>query len=297
MTAAETGPAEPPFAVPAGTVEAAAAGTVQTLADVARIYDHFLADLRMQGLDEAEIRRQAADMFARLKAQLPTRPAAFGARQIAPGGPQNIEQVDDHYSVVLKSSGDKERLTRRLSAVLRRGLTATRMAVDLAPSIIIYKSKESDIQAAVTIFEDERLHYSVLKGDFASDTPVEKVIPGYAGLDGGLQQIFRNTPAALWLGEQLCLVVPKIEMEDEPGTLVATDQGLYIVGRGAAGQRPEWRIIPYSRLTEVVLHDGRHGALELVYNEPGRVEWLYIADPQQLDQVYAHACRALGQDK
>jgi hypothetical protein len=293
LMAAETGRAE---AVAASADAAVTAGQVKTFADVALRYDRFIAELRAQGLDEAEIRRQAADMFARLKEQLPTRPTAFAVRQTAAGGLSTAAPAEDYYSVVLKSSGDKERLTKRLSAVLRRGLTATRMAVDMVPGIIIYKSKESDIQAAVAIFEEERLHYSILKGDFATEVPVEKLIPGFAAMDSGLQLVFRDTPAALWLGERVCLVVGEMELEGEPATLAATDRGLYIFGGFVAGQRPQWRIIPYSRLADAVRHSGRHGALELVYHEPGREEWLRIADEALLDRVHEHIRLALGRD-
>lgn len=297
LTVAEPGPAESaaaPAADPAGKDGAEDKG--KTLADVALTYDRFIADLRSQGLDEAEIRRQAAGLFAGLKGQLPVRPAVFAAGRSTAGEKQPaVLQAGNHYSVVLKSSGDKERLTRRLSEVLRRSLTATRMAVEMVPGIIIYKSKESDIQAALAILEEEQLHYSVLKGDFATDVPVEKLVPGFFALAGEVQQLLRNTSPSLWLGERVYVVAPKIEVEDEPATLAVTDQALYIFRGFMAEPRPQWRIIPYSRLEEVVLHGGRRGGLELVYKESVPDTWLNIADETVLDEVYEHIRLALGQ--
>lgn len=278
---------------PAGGDEPGA-GKADAFADAAHRYDEFIADLRQKGLDEAEIRRQAAEMFAKLKEHMP---APSAKRKFVPQVPARPDLSDGHFTVVLKSCHDKERLTRRLSEVLRRGLAATRLAVEMVPGIIIYKSPQQDIQPALAIFEDEQLHYSVLKGDFSADTPVEKVIPGFAGLDSGLQVMLRNTPGTLWLGERPCLVVPEVETEDWPGMLVATDRGLYIFNRSFTGRRPEWRIIPYSQLAEVIFHGGQDGELELRYKEIGREEWLQIADTQQLEQVYEHILHSLEQER
>lgn len=281
---------------PAGAPTAGAGSRGQSTADIANSYDRFVADLRSQGLDEAEVRRQAAALFARLKAELPAR----GNKRLVLGRAEPVRDGDrsgDHYSVVFKSTGDSERLTRRLSEVLRRGLTATRMAVDMVPCIIMYKSKLADIQAAVSIFEDERLHYTVLKGDFATGTPVEEVIPGFSGLNSEVKRLLRNVPGALWLGEKVQLVVPEAEVEGETGVLVATDQGLYSFTGSPGGQHGEWRIIPYSHLTEVILHEDGGGALECINKRYSREAWLRIADETHLGQLYDHIRLALARQE
>lgn len=274
----------------------AVAAEVKSTTDFMNSYDQFIANLQSQGLGEAEVRRQATAMFAKLKAQLPARSNRHFLIEKVKSDNKNMHS-DEHYSVVLKSIGDKERLTRRLSEVLRRGMTATRIAVEMVPCIIVYKSRLADIQAAVSIFEDERLHYTVLKGDFETNVPVEEVIPGFSRMSNELKRLLRNAPVVLWLGEKVHVVVPEVEVEGELGVLVATDRGLYIFTGPPGGQHTEWQIIPYSRLTEVILHDDGGGALEFINKRYSREAWLRIADERYLGQVYDHIRQALARQE
>ncbi|MDR3565805.1 MAG: zinc ribbon domain-containing protein [Negativicutes bacterium] len=283
FTAPENAPPKSPADLPVAAV-AFAEYEVKTYADVVRFCDQFIIDQQGQGLDQAEIQRRAAVLFAKLKAQLPVLSKPVIAKKMIPAALPPDGQAEDHYSVVLKSCGDKARLTTRLSEVLRRGLTATRMAVDMVPCIIVYKSKLQDIQAAVAIFEDEQLHYTVIQGDFAATTTVETMISGFSRLDGRLQNLFANTPPVLWLGEQIQLVTEG-KWEDEPGALVATDKAVYFFRRTMDGRYAEWRVTPYHRLDEVFSAD-QAGALAMIFQEDGREERMFIADPELLAQMY-----------
>jgi hypothetical protein len=296
FTANETVQAEPLAVVPAGKPEPGN-DQVKTYAEVVRRYDQLIADLQAQGLDEGEIRRQGAALFTRLKAQLPVRSAAFNSKRIAFAKPEIYARSEEHYSVVLKSSGNKERVTKRLSEVLRRGPVATRMAVDMVPCIILYKSKAKDMQEVTAIFQDEHLHYTVIKGEFDPDTSVEKTIPGFTGLTSELQLMLQNAPAMLWLGEQIQMIVSDVEREGEPGVLAVTDQALYIFSGLDDDRQADWQIIPYDRLAEVVIHDDQGGALELIYQGYGREEWLRSVNQEQLERVYEHVRLALARQK
>lgn len=260
-------------------------------AEILKSFDQFIAELQARGVEETEIRRQAAAMFAKIKTQMPARSQKHYAIQI--DSERKDKKQEEHYSVVLKSVGNKDRVTRRLSEVLRRGMTATRMAIDMVPCVIVYKSRLKDIEAAVSIFEDERLHYAVLKGDFKSHVSIEEAIPNFHSLDNELKRTLLNASGVLWLGETVHLVVPEVEVDGEPGILVATDQGLYIFTGPPGRQHMEWQIVPYSRLTEVIFHDDDGGALELINKKYSREAWLRIADEAYLGQVYDHVRRML----
>lgn len=252
-----------------------------TYAAALRRYDHFIADLQAQNLDPTEIRRQAADMFAKLKAQFPTRPhrPSFVTHMVAEEPPVEL------FSIVLKNCTDRERLAGRLSQVLRRSQVAIRMAVDMVPCVIVYKSKEADVQAAAQVLDSENLYYTVIKGDYAAEPKLEEVIPGFSVLDGDLRQICRSAPAALWLGEAVRMVVPAADAAGVAGALVVSDRALFF-GVGSKGAEPaDWLILPFARLADVVMHDERR-ALELAQRDGARSAWLQIADDGQRDAVY-----------
>jgi hypothetical protein len=254
-----------------------------------RRYDQFIADLQAQNLDPADIRRQAADMFTKLKAQFPARPhrPAFAVKAAAEEPPAEL------YSIVLKNCADRERLAGRLSQVLRRSPVAVRMAVDMVPCVIVFKGKEADIKVAANVLDSENLYYTVIKGDFAAEPSLETIIPGYTALDSDLRLVCRSAPAALWLGETVRMVVAAADMGGAPAALVVTDRAVfYTVGPWGA-EPADWLILPYSRLAEVVAHDDRQ-ALEFVYRDGARPEWLRLTDISQLDQVYDHVRQAIA---
>lgn len=251
-------------------------------AEMLRRYETFLENCREAGMDKDEMRRQAQQLFDTLRAEQPEHPKL--TRAALPSEP--VKQPDPadgpDYSVVLKTNGNKEQVARRLSQVLRRSLTATRMAVELVPCILVYKSKAGDIENVRRILEEENLHYAVIKGEVAAAS-LEQKISGFSKLAVKVQQRLRQCPAALWLGEEISAVVHNISLEGSVGLLVVTDQGLYFFPDAPGGQ---WIAVPFSQLAEVVLHKEPDSELELVYKAYNREEWLRIEDTEQLEQVY-----------
>ena len=193
---------------------------------------------------------------------------------------------ESYYSVILKSSGNKERLTSRLSKVLLRGVLATRMAVEMVPSVLVYKSRAKDIDPIISILEDEQAHFTVIKGHFDVNAPLEKTFSGAHGLGSKQLGILQNIPAALWLGETICMVMPDVYREEEPGMLVITDRALYSISSSAGTRGLEWLIIPYTHLTEAILHHDQDEALELVYKGNRQERWFRFANTEDMIQVY-----------
>lgn len=224
-------------------------------------------------------------------ADKPARPAVTETRRTAPAaGPAT---TDEQYSVVLKTIADKERLIGRLSQVLSRGTTATRMAVELVPGVIVYKNSAADIRPVLDILNGEGLYYTVIQGDFDMKLSLHERIPDFARLDGTLQQLLAQVPAGLWLGETVQFVCDEVLWENDSHVLVVTDQALYMINQPALDQPPAWRIIPFAQLANVALH-AEDEELECLFKEYGREECLHIQDQDDLTQVYRYLSQVLA---
>ncbi|SEP30515.1 hypothetical protein [Propionispora vibrioides] len=224
-------------------------------------------------------------------ADKPARPAAPETRRAAPAaGPGT---TDEQYSVVLKTIADKERLIGRLSQVLSRGTTATRMAVELVPGVIAYKNSAAEIRPVLDILNGEGLYYTVIQGDFEMKLSLHEQIPDFARLDGALQQLLAQVPSGLWLGETVQFVCAEVLWENDSHVLVVTDQALYMINQPALDQPPAWRIIPFAQLANVALH-AEDEELECLFKEYGREECLHIQDQADLTQVYRYLNHVLA---
>ncbi|SHJ28017.1 hypothetical protein [Propionispora hippei] len=221
----------------------------------------------------------------------PAGPVITENRRAAPAaGPGTTAE---QYSVVLKTIADKERLIGRLSQVLNRGTTATRMAVELVPGVIVYKNSAADIRPVLDILNGEGLYYTVIRGDFDMKLSLHERIPDFARLDGALQQLLAQVPAGLWLGETVQLVCDEVLWENGSHVLVVTDQALYMINQPELDQPPAWRIIPYTQLANVALH-AEDEELECLFKEYGREECLHIQDQADLIQVYRYLSQVLA---
>lgn len=217
--------------------------------------------------------------------------AATETRNAAPAAGQG--KTDEQYSVVLKMIADKERLIGRLSQVLNRGTTATRMAVELVPGVIVYKNSAADIRPVLDILNGEGLYYTVIRGDFDMKLSLHERIPDFARLDGGVQQLLTQVPAGLWLGETVQFVCDEVLWENDSHVLVVTDQALYMINQPALDQPPAWRIIPFAQLANVALH-AEDEELECLFKEYGREECLHIQNQDDLTQVYRYLSQVLA---
>lgn len=194
----------------------------------------------------------------------------------------------EYYSVVLKSCGNQQRVTERLSKVLRRSITATRMAVELIPCLVLYKSKAAVVQAVTTIFAEERLHYTVVTGEARASAPA---VPG---LDQEMQYLLKHAPAGLWLGEFIRMVIPSVERKSGFAALIATDCGLYLFNRPFTGTCSDRVIIPYAWLADILV--GNDNRLILVDKEDAGEDWLRVTEAGQLASLYRLIKQALLRD-
>ncbi len=280
------------------TAEQWESAVVSTTADVVSCCDQFVADQSRRGMAEAEVRAQEADLFRRLKAKLPPRmekPRLVVRSATKATNHQPASDNEGRLTVVLKACPDKARLAGRLSRVLRRGTTATRMAVDMAPCVILYKSKADAAQLAIAVFEDEGSAYAVVAGDFEVNATVNQLIEGYDNLERDVQSLFAATPPALWLGEDIRAIITDVELEHEQGLLIVTGGNLCFLSGPIKDGRAQWLVIPYSRIAEVVDHpDSSGGMLEVIYREFGREDLFRFSDEGSFQQAFGEISRAIN---
>lgn len=178
--------------------------------------------------------------------------ASDDAGRARPSGPAAIEVVlpeadaAAYYSIVLKQVPDPLRLTQALLPYLARGATAIRMASELAPTVLVYKGKKAEVDRLLPVLAEQRVCYTVIKGDFARETPARRVLPGFLMLPPEAQALLERAPAALWLGEQAAAVLPEALLEGVEGCLVVTNRHLYFLA--VAGERVACRVWPLSRI-------------------------------------------------
>ena len=133
------------------------------------------------------------------------------------------------YSVIIKKVIDPVRLTEALLTYLTRGGKAIRMAVDMAPSVLVYKSKKADVERILPVLTAERACYTVVKGDFEQMPSARRVLPGFLMLPPLTQEALTGAPAGLWIGESAQTVLPDLYFDGETGCLVVTDRHLYFL--------------------------------------------------------------------
>ena len=133
------------------------------------------------------------------------------------------------YSVIIKKVIDPVRLTEALLTYLTRGEKAIRMAIDMTPSVLIYKSKKADVDRILPVLAAERACYTVVKGDFEQAPSARRVLPGFLMLPPLTQEALIGAPAGLWIGETAQAVLPNLCFEGATGCLVVTDRHLYFL--------------------------------------------------------------------
>lgn len=194
-------------------------------------------------------------------------------------------QEHHYYSVILKACSNQDQLAHRLCQVLRRSLTATRMAVAMTPCIVIYKGKAADTQPVLAIFQEEKLPYGIIEGDFNSTSTVDSLIPNFGHIERSAQDLLRSTPAALWLGDGIKSVCCHVGNGTNTGVLALSDKNVYYVSSTADGVH--WYVISFAQIAGAEVHDDRYGAtLELMYHDLAGEEIFHFADEEEAARVY-----------
>ena len=153
-----------------------------------------------------------------------------------------------YYSVIIKKVVDPLRLTQALLPYLARGERAIRLAVEMAPTVLIYKGRKAEVERILPVLAAERACYTVVKGDFERETPARRVLPGFLMLPLEVQEVLARMPAGLWLGEHAAAVLSEGWLEDEAGCLVVTDLHLYFLLNARSDAGEDYRIWPLANI-------------------------------------------------
>ncbi len=154
---------------------------------------------------------------------------------------------DEDYTVVLKFCPDKEALFAKLAGLLKRDKFAIRLAVELAPAVLMYKSKFAEVLpvmkecyaagALLTVFCGD----VTLKGNFPENLLVN--------LSSAQQDLIKTSPPALWLGETVYCAAGQIQWQGRPGVLVLSSHYLYFVYGN--GRQTAYQLTPVDRIGSV----------------------------------------------
>lgn len=180
------------------------------------------------------------------------------------------EAAQPYYSVIIKKVIDPVRLTEALMPYLARGEKAIRLAMDMAPTVLIYKGKKAEVQRILPVLAAEKACYTVIEGDFERETPARRVLPGFLMLQPCVQETLERAPSGLWMGENAAAVLPSVYFEKTSGCLVVTNLHLYFLPDSSSDLGENYRIWP---LTDIAAqdqweeHDWHHVDLMLHNNE------------------------------
>ena len=140
---------------------------------------------------------------------------------------------DETHTVILKFCPDKERLFIKLTKILRRDSFAIRLAVELIPAVLMYKSKLSEVLPVIQACRAEGALFSIISGDFTLTADFPPAV--LAELSVGEQDLIKNSPPTLWLGETIHFAVGKVMSNGKEGLLVLSNHHLYFVFTGNEG--------------------------------------------------------------
>jgi len=154
---------------------------------------------------------------------------------------------DENYTVILKSCPEKDLMFIKLTEILRRDSFAIRLAVQLIPSVLMYKSKLSEILPVLQICRAEGAVFSVVRGDFSLKVVFpDKVLEELSLVERNLVSV---SPPALWLGEVIYFAVGKVVSKGKQGILVLSDHHLYFISDDQ--QKFAYAIIPLETIVSV----------------------------------------------
>jgi len=195
----------------------------------------------------------------------------------------------EYYSIILKDAPNKQGLVDKLEKVLLRGSFAIRLAVDNIPSIIIYKAKGKHILDFTKIFMEEQASVSVIAGDFNNKPLVEELFDDFDKLSVQTQQIIKNMPVNLWLGDTIHGIFAHIFKDNIEGVMIITEQNIYFIPNNISTLSGRWFVRSYNLLSKIVMHDEY---LELSYKGM-KVTSITFADSKMMADAYQSILHAV----
>lgn len=162
------------------------------------------------------------------------------------------ETAASYCSVIIKKVIDPVRLTEALMPYLARGEKAIRLAMDMAPTVLIYKGKKAEVQRVLPVLAAEKACYTIVEGDFERETSARRVLPGFLMLQPCVQATLARAPSGLWMGESAAAVLPSVCFEKTSGCLVVTNLHLYFLPDSPKDVGEIYRMWP---LTDIAAQD------------------------------------------
>lgn len=199
---------------------------------------------------------------------------------------------DANYTVVLKYCPNKEELFSRLTGLLQRDRFAVRLAVEMTPAILMYKSNWVDVLPVTKACQAVGALFSVVCGEVAFQHAFPDSL--LSELSQNEQYLIKKSPPALWLGETLYCAVGQIESKGKRGVLVLSSYYLYFVFGDS--QHVEYEMTPLNQMVRIECAKRKEFTVLVIQRQEQEIEDFYATDQQQkivaLQQVLQTAAKA-----
>lgn len=128
--------------------------------------------------------------------------------------------------LILKDCSSSDLLKLRLTGLLLRSPMAIQMAVDRLPSILLYKSRTSELPPLVAVFRETKSAIAVVD----ATTELQAVSLNEVMTEAGLQQDWISSlPENLWQGEASLELLARVVFEGEEALLVLGKSNLFVI--------------------------------------------------------------------
>lgn len=188
----------------------------------------------------------------------------------------------EYYSIILKNAPNKQTLVQKLEKILLRGSFAVRLAVDMVPSIIVYKAKGEDIMHLDEVFMTEEASTSIIAGDFNNKPMIQDVFTMFDTLEREVRKVIRPLPINLWIGDDIKGCFPNTYREKHEGITIITDKNIYFVANEIGILRYQWFVRSYHLLSKILMEDD---CLRLIYKD-NIVTSISFNDKEKLAEAY-----------
>lgn len=200
--------------------------------------------------------------------------------------------------LILKDCSSPDLLKRRLTGILLRSPLAIQMAVDRLPSMLLYKSRTTELPAVIAVFRETKSALTVLD---AMQPERKTDLQGALAAAGRKQEWISSLPEILWQGEQRVEFVATVNADGQENLLLLGVSNLFLV------DATSWKAKTLALLEKVLLQpEGRlridEWQIQLASEEDGAKAYARIkremtrARKQWLFQTRCNQCAAVTVD-
>lgn len=195
-----------------------------------------------------------------------------------------LSAADENCTLVLKYCPNKEELFRKLTGLLQRERFAVRLAIDMTPAILMYKSHWVDVLPVMTACQSVGALFSVIRGEVVSHDPFPDSL--LRELAESEQDLIKKSPPALWLGETLYCVVGQVESKAKRGVLILSNHYLYFVFNDS--QHITYEMTPLDQMIHIECAQRREFTILVIRRKGQETEDLYATAQQQKITALQH---------